>query len=361
MRFPLYTAVSWCNYIPVCTFQTVIREACDFICYSNQLFYHDTVAKTKAFQHLHMYIHRIALSVILPPRVTPQEPSMPVSPLEGLVKGVASFKPGSGRRLATVDIGLDDTTTTTTSADTTTTTTAAALAELPLGASPGEGPGSTSGGGGHSKLTKHKSLGSTVSNSTSASPLLSRKRSSSFNLPTVPSSPSSSAIPTVSSSPAMPPSSSEGTQQQQQQLSKSAGKTRPGKSPLLKQQTLADIGPLKSLFSKTESVLSGGSDKAVGGVAADGGGAVGGVEGEWRGLKLDQLRSRIQRLVVLMNLSEPGTIPNPAILASLVDLVSPHDHVHVRTYYMYMYVHIHVIHMCMYICSTHVHTKYKCT
>lgn len=42
----------------------------------------------------------------------------------------------------------------------------------------------------------------------------------------------------------------------------------------------------------------------------------------WRGLNLDVLRSRIQRLIVLMNTSEPGTIPESSMLASLIDLVS---------------------------------------
>ena len=46
----------------------------------------------------------------------------------------------------------------------------------------------------------------------------------------------------------------------------------------------------------------------------------GGME-EWRGLKLKVLRQRIQRLVVLMDLSEPGTVPDPGMLASLIDLV----------------------------------------
>jgi hypothetical protein len=46
----------------------------------------------------------------------------------------------------------------------------------------------------------------------------------------------------------------------------------------------------------------------------------GGME-EWRRLKLKVLRQRIQRLVVLMDLSEPGTVPDPGMLASLIDLV----------------------------------------
>ena len=46
---------------------------------------------------------------------------------------------------------------------------------------------------------------------------------------------------------------------------------------------------------------------------------------EWRGLKLNVLRLRIQRLVVLMDLSEPGTVPDPGMLASLIDLVRVGD------------------------------------
>ena len=49
---------------------------------------------------------------------------------------------------------------------------------------------------------------------------------------------------------------------------------------------------------------------------------------EWRGLKLTGLRLRIRRLVVLMDLSEPGTVPDPGMLASLIDLVC-----HVVLYY----------------------------
>ncbi len=42
---------------------------------------------------------------------------------------------------------------------------------------------------------------------------------------------------------------------------------------------------------------------------------------QWRGLQLDLLRGRIQRLVVLLNTSVPGTVPDPNMLASLIDLV----------------------------------------
>ncbi len=301
-------------------FQTVIREACDFIHYSNQLFYHDTVAKTKAFQHLHMYIHRIALSVILPPRAITQTEE-PISPLQDLVKGVVSFRPGGERRLAAVDVEEIDNSALGSSEP----SAKAQLGSLPLApsGSSGEGEGVTARGGKgqHAPLTKHKSLGSSVTTATS-SPVPQRKRSSSFNSPIASSSSPSTSFP--SPSPATPTNSlpeGPGTPPP-----KSATKSRTGKSPLLKQQTLENnnSGPLKSLFSKSDSTLpSGGSEKGGGADAAGGGGGdkEGGDESEWRGLRLDTLRSRIQRLVVLMNLSEPGTIPNPAILASLVDLV----------------------------------------
>ena len=42
---------------------------------------------------------------------------------------------------------------------------------------------------------------------------------------------------------------------------------------------------------------------------------------EWRGLRLDLLRGRVQRLVVLMETTEPGTVPDAGMLASLIDLV----------------------------------------
>ena len=54
------------------------------------------------------------------------------------------------------------------------------------------------------------------------------------------------------------------------------------------------------------------------------GGTLSTVNGErmWRGLNLDLMRSRIQRLIVMMNMSEPGAVPEPGLLASLIDLVS---------------------------------------
>ena len=74
---------------------------------------------------------------------------------------------------------------------------------------------------------------------------------------------------------------------------------------------------------------------------ASGGSLVGGAtvsvsnEGkEWRGLRLDLLRSRIQRLIVVMNTSEPGSVPDGGMLASLVDLVSQETDT-LRTFIIY--------------------------
>ncbi len=52
---------------------------------------------------------------------------------------------------------------------------------------------------------------------------------------------------------------------------------------------------------------------------------VGGVSGAppyWRGLNIGMLQSRIRRLSTLLELSEPGSVPEAGMLASLVDLVS---------------------------------------
>ena len=77
--------------------------------------------------------------------------------------------------------------------------------------------------------------------------------------------------------------------------------------------------------------------------------------GEWRRLNLNFLRQRIQRLVVLMDLSEPGTVPDSGMLASLIDLVRMYtynydvmcilttvhsDHLECEMYY-YTHTHVH--------------------
>ena len=71
-------------------------------------------------------------------------------------------------------------------------------------------------------------------------------------------------------------------------------------------------------WMKQQSIHSDPSSSIV--AAGDSADGVGG-EREWRGLNLTLLRSRIQRLIVVMNTSEPGSVPDAGMLASLVDLV----------------------------------------
>ena len=56
-------------------------EACCFFQYAQTVFGQDSLMKTQSFNHLHMYIHRIALSVILPPRPPPPEPPVQNDPV----------------------------------------------------------------------------------------------------------------------------------------------------------------------------------------------------------------------------------------------------------------------------------------
>ena len=102
-----------------------------------------------------------------------------------------------------------------------------------------------------------------------------------------------------------------------------------GKSPLLKQETVAEFGGShrKNLFTKDDSVLSDMSAAKLDEPAGKEKREVSEAE-RWRGLSLETLRRRIQKLVILMHLSEPGTIPNASILASLVDLVSKVSSMH---------------------------------
>lgn len=41
----------------------------------------------------------------------------------------------------------------------------------------------------------------------------------------------------------------------------------------------------------------------------------------WNNLMIDELKLDIERFVVLMHLSEPGTIPSAGLLASIIDMV----------------------------------------
>jgi hypothetical protein len=86
----------------------------------------------------------------------------------------------------------------------------------------------------------------------------------------------------------------------------------------------------RAQWTKQQSVHSDSSGSIVAAAVAGGGDMVdglgrrsvgGGGEREWRGMNLTLLRSRIQRLIVVMNTSEPGSVPSAGMLASLVDLV----------------------------------------
>ena len=194
--------------------QSIVTEACNFFQYAQVLFSQDTLKQPKAFRHLHMYIHRIALSVVLPPpplqlSETPQFPLIDASPAIPLAdnlplqKRTKQDKPrkraGSLPSHRISDVSNQPSTTKSTKAH----------HRVPL--------------------TKQPSVHSDTE----------RQRSYSFEPESHP-------------------------------------ERRRGEEP-----------PLK----------------------------------EWHGLRLDLLRSRIQRLVVLMSLSEPGTVPDAGMLASLIDLV----------------------------------------
>lgn len=211
------------------------------------------MAKTKTFQHLHMYIHRIALSVILPPRQPQPEGEAELSPpLQAIITGTKAGKPP--RRLR-----------------------AAEEASVAARGSPKASPKLTA-----AVLSKY------VENPNTSSPVASRSRSSSLRL--------TSSVPSPDSA-----------------LSKSTKSIKSVKFPLLKQLTVGDIDMRKNILAKADSSEL--ESETDGGVADK-------HPQEWRGLKIDVLQSRIQRLVVLMELSEPGTIPDARILASLIDLVS---------------------------------------
>ncbi len=91
----------------------------------------------------------------------------------------------------------------------------------------------------------------------------------------------------------------------------SGGAAASPKTKFKKQRSLhSDIG--SSAHSETDSRR--GTSERVGTDEGE-------IVSDWRGLKLDLLRGRIQRLVVLLNTSVPGTVPDPDMLASLIDLV----------------------------------------
>ena len=140
-------------------------------------------------------------------------------------------------------------------------------------------------------LIKQKSMG--LTGTVTSSPLVIRKRSSSLHLSTSAPQPETA-------------------------LSKGGG-AKSGKSPLLKQQTIPEFGKNQGPFSKRRSAPD---IERASEVQQEEKANNEGREKEWRGLKVGVLRNRIQRLIVLMNLSEPGTIPDAEMLASLIDLVS---------------------------------------
>lgn len=214
-----------------------------------------------------MYVHRIALSVILPPRPT-LELTEAISPFHAATSPVSEVGP----------VGVDYTDSIASDVN---------VAKLSARSS--------------KSLMKQKTLGSVAT----SSPLMLRKRSSSLQLKG-----SSSLALGDAHTPAK------------------VGIGRNERPSLVKQQTVE----LPSFSEK--SISSGGSlpsergarrgrERGRGRKREDvGGGVKSKPVQDWRGLKLDVLRSRVQRLSVLLELSEPGTIPDSGMLASLVDLVS---------------------------------------
>ena len=254
--------------------QSIVSEACGFFQYAQQLFVSDSLAENLRFQHLHMYIHRIALSVILPPRPRPQDRKQ-FGGLPTTSPAAGESTPNTQKTALSADRGLSEATPTKMA---TPTKVGAAgrpasrkllkQATFAIGFSSTPG-GSSSNGGGQEKP---------------------RPRSESLDLP----SPAS-----------LTPTESKGVGHQ------SGGKSR--RAQWTKQQSVHS-DPSSSIVAATTG--GGGSDMVDGLGRRDVGG-----EREWRGLNLTLLQSRIQRLMVVMNASEPGSIPNAGMLASLVDLV----------------------------------------
>ena len=195
-------------------------EACTFFGYAQATFSLDSLGQNQTIRHLHMYIHRMALSVVLPPR-----PHPPLPPLNS------------------------------------------PLHSDPASAAPPPRPTAPI-----FNLPGRKSRPSFGDQGPSGSPHL--------------------ASQTVS--PGTPPSNPAHLR------SKSPKGGRRGnlkKQPSIHQDPESESG-----------------DNVAGATMEQ--------QPEWRGLNLVQLRGRFQRLVVLMETSEPGTVPESGLLASLVDLVS---------------------------------------
>ena len=241
----LHACTCTCISLFACA-QSIVAEACGFFQYAYQLFSTEWVTQTKDFQHLHMYLHRIALSVILPPRPLPSAATTAVE-TSGL------YSPLRGAEAAT----------------------AGSLSSPPP---PNEPMSDT--------LPRKKH---------SSNPAASRKRTGSLNLP------SSTKVET---SPQLPV------------------KHFPGAKPRLSKQPSIHSDGDGDFPEGTEGLSYRRAGRRVG-VGSGGGGGEGCQQDvkEWRGLRLGTLRSRIQRLNVLQQTSEPGTVPDPAMLASLIDLV----------------------------------------
>lgn len=249
--------------------QTIVSEACTFFQYARNTLSEGSLAQVHGSQHLQMYFHRIALSIILPPRPKVETPQ--ISPTS-LLKDAAS--PLIARAIQGPDINtganysLDS----------------PKVRTLPA--------------------QKRSNIAVIASVQEPRRGVGSRSRSGSLILPSTSSS--------VEGSPSGYPKSG-------------GGKGR--RNPMRKQQSLhSDIGRQGSRQNSSGSVsepsplLGPRSSDASSGCFSDTTGAEDTLE--WKGLRLDLLRSRIQRLVVLMNTSVPGTVPNSDMLASLIDLVS---------------------------------------
>lgn len=226
--------------------QSVIREACDFIGYSCNLFAIDTEVKSR--HHFHMYIHRVALSVLLPPH-----PSTVV----------ATPTADPAQNFTSLDVvGI-------------------------RGAECADGPATMVEPGPTKVINKSLKRGTLV-NAFTSSPLLSRKGN--------PGAPRDSLNRSD-----RPP-----------YLQKQGTFNLPGFGEGLPTVTSQDDKEGKGKSSRENSQASLGEE--VGGVS--------GAPPYWRGLNIGMLQSRIRRLSTLLELSEPGSVPEAGMLASLVDLVS---------------------------------------
>lgn len=271
--------------------QSIVSEACGFFQYAQQLFGSDSLAGNLRFQHLHMYIHRIALSVILPPRPRPQyetQLELPASLSEGDPQ--ASSKKLTEKIAPSADKDLSEATPTTKVA---TPTKAGRPASRKLLLKQATFAVGFSSGNNNGKASSKNKL---------------RPRSESLDVH-VPLPPSSLNTNTATV---------EGTKG----VGHQSGKSR--RAQWTKQQSIQSdrSTSIKSTGSETGRRSDATAD-SVDGFGRSISGIVGGArEREWRGLNLDLLRSRIQRLMVVMNTSEPGSVPDAGMLASLVDLVS---------------------------------------